>query len=186
MPLKAKTIQVNTKKLDECSTKPLRRPCILGIDPGLTGAWAAVSLDGDLLAVADMPTAKRGKRDWVDPQELAGRILEFGERNPIELVAVEDVHAMPRQGVTSSFRFGHAFGVAVSVAAFCGAETLLVTPQAWKKWFGLIGAGKGDSRHMADAWWPGHADIFRRAKDDGRAEAALIALYALQSREGKR
>lgn len=180
MRLNTKTIQANTKKLEECSTKPLRRPCIIGIDPGLTGAWAAVSLDGDLLTVADMPTAKRGKRDWVDPHELAGRILEFGERNPIQLAAVEDVHAMPRQGVTSSFRFGHAFGVAVSVVAFAGCETMLVTPQAWKKWFGLIGADKGSSRAYAATWWPRHADLFRRAKDDGRAEAALIALYALQ------
>ena len=83
---------------------------------------------------------------------------------------------MPKQGVTSSFNFGRSKGVVEGVFAAAGRPIVYVSPGVWKRALGLS-KDKGASRRRAIELWPDHTDKFRRAKDDGRAEAALIALW---------
>lgn len=147
---------------------------ILGIDPGISGALAW--LDGDeLIATADMPiTCKAvGKGNQTDANMLA-YLIEL--RRPIRAV-IEAVGPMPGQGVTSVFSFGRSAGVIEGVLAALEIPYSLVHPQRWKKRAGLLKADKGRSRTIAMATWPACAEVFHRVKDNGRAEAALIAKF---------
>ncbi len=83
---------------------------------------------------------------------------------------------MPKQGVASTFAFGKAYGVILGVTATIGYRTVHVRPNIWKKTMGL-NADKGRSRRMACDRWPLTADVFARVRDDGRAEAALLAAW---------
>jgi crossover junction endodeoxyribonuclease RuvC len=90
------------------------------------------------------------------------------------MVVVEQVHAMPRQGVSSTFSFGKACGMIEGVVAARGLPIAWVTPQRWKKAMGVT-ADKNSSRQLAINLWPNEAELFKRVKDADRAEAALIA-----------
>jgi Holliday junction resolvasome RuvABC endonuclease subunit len=143
---------------------------IVGIDPGNNGGIAL--LHGDRLIYADhLPIV--GKT-------LSGHLLNnwFADIEPDTpaMVVVEQVHAMPRQGVTSTFNFGKAVGIIEGVIAARGLPVTYVTPQKWKKAMGVT-ADKNSSRQLAINLWPTEADLFRRVKDADRAEAALIAEY---------
>jgi len=146
----------------------------IGIDPGLTGAVCIYTYN-DIVAVHDMPTAARGSRNAVMAAALADILREWDDAHAF----VESVHSMPGQGVASSFNFGHGCGVIDGVLSALCITTTLVTPQRWKKAMGL-GAEKGQARNRAMQLFPRHAKLFARAKDDGRAEAALLALYGWQ------
>lgn len=138
---------------------------IVGIDPGLTGAIACVT-GTELMFVEDMPNFD-GR---VDTQRLRA-ILDL---SGIEMVVIENVHSMPGQGVASSFKFGRALGAAEGVVGGLYYPHVRLTPQKWKQTMGLIGKDKDASRGLARELWPG-TKFFDRKKDDGRAEAALIA-----------
>jgi crossover junction endodeoxyribonuclease RuvC len=145
-------------------------PVVIGIDPGLSGAIAALdAIDGRLIWVEDMPAL--GKR--VNAAHLAD-LLE-GER--IVTAAVEAVHAMPRQGVSSSFNFGVSLGIVLGVLGALDVPVTHPTPAAWKKAMGVT-ADKASSRRRATDLWPAMSGTFARVKDDGRAESALIARHA--------
>lgn len=145
-------------------------PVIVGVDPGISGAVAALdAATGQLLWVEDMPVLDK----WVNAAALAD--LLRGEL--IRAAAVESVHAMPRQGVTSSFNFGRGYGQVLGVLATLNAPTMHPTPQLWKKALGVT-ADKSSSRRRATDLWPTHAGLFARVKDDGRAESVLIARWA--------
>ena len=143
---------------------------VLGIDPGLDGAIALVG-DG-YLAVRDTPTAGELKRRVVVAAELAGMIKAWAP----DLAIIERVHAMPKQGVTSSFRFGQALGVLEGVVGALLIPVEYVTPQSWKKFFRLS-ANKDDARLKAIHTWPRLTQELSRKKDADRAEALLIAQY---------
>lgn len=150
---------------------------ILGVDPGLSGALASVSLEtGKLIAVYDMPIfSKKGSKkaiNEINDQELAFLV---GTINPY-LAVVEAVSAMPGQGVTSTFRLGAAFGTIKGVLAGIGTPFVTIHPATWKKEMRLSG-DKAMSRQMATRTWPDMSKHFSRVKDDGRAEAALLALW---------
>lgn len=150
---------------------------VLGIDPGASGAVAVV--DSAMRTVhwwfdMQLETREDGKR-----RVAAGscsRLMRGLHMRPPELVVIEEVHAMPKQGVTSSFHFGRALGLVEEAAAALGAPVLRVPPRVWKKAMGLP-ADKAASRALAAKLFPAHADAFKRAKDDGRAEAVLLAEY---------
>lgn len=147
---------------------------IIGIDPGLTGAIAILEANHDLLAVHDMPTTatrKGGKQ--LNIPEVAS-ILRGAHRQGA-LVKLEAVHAMPKQGVSSTFTFGMGYGALQGVIQTLGISMTLVTPQAWKKAAGLIGAEKDYARTLALQKYP-DASLARK-KDIGRADAILIARY---------
>ena len=147
---------------------------ILGIDPGMTGAIALVNPDPlELVSVADMPTIA-GK---VDAHQLAVEIRRLAREHDIITAVIEDVHAMPRQGVTSSFGFGRSKGVVEGViAGIPGIRTVLVRPQQWKKDMGLIKAPKDKSRSAATQAF-GDSLRWPLKKHVDRAEAALMAAW---------
>lgn len=156
----------------------------LGVDPGALGAIAVINEDNVLLAMYDMPyeLVKIGntKKKRVLPEKIQQIVSEmqsnlFGT----DCVAwVERVSARPGQGVSSCFAFGEAYGLVRGVLAGLCIPTHTVSPTIWKKALRL-GSGKESSRLMAIDKWPKDAGVFKRVKDDGRAEAALLAMYGL-------
>lgn len=159
---------------------------ILGIDPGASGAVAVLDAStGTIVECFHVPTyclldskgRKTGKRR-IDTRALAVRLIPYvGHR-----AVIEEVGAMPGQGVSSTFSFGEAFGVVKGLCAALDIDVTLARPQAWQKPFGL-GADKSTHRFMAQALWPLRADLFKRIKDDGPADAALIAEFGRKLRE---
>lgn len=147
---------------------------ILGIDPGNSGAIAALWDDGTVDAI-DMPVVDK----IVNGTLLHGALRIMQGEDPVDLVVIEAVHSMPKQGVASSFKFGRAFGIAEGVVAGLGWRHTLVTPQTWKKAMGCT-ADKERSRRLAIERWPDRADLFKLKKHDGRAEAALMAAFGLE------
>ena len=141
---------------------------ILGCDPGLSGAIAVYFPDHpNVIAIHDMPVDGKS----VDGYELAKIIRQY---NP-EVAFVEKVHSMPNQGVASTFTFGESYGAAKGVLSALNIPIELVTPRQWKKEFELT-SDKNESLELARMFWP-DSDKFKRKKDNGRAEAALIAMY---------
>lgn len=152
---------------------------IIGIDPGISGAIAAVDAHGRLLWVEDMPIRDSGKQsrkqNEVDGAAL-GRLLRLHVMD-IDRACVESVHAMPAQGVSSMFSMGETCGVIRGVLEALCVPVVRVQPQAWKRAFGLLRASKDQSRAEAIRLFPASGD-FGRKKDHGRAEAALIARWS--------
>lgn len=152
----------------------------LGIDPGLSGAIAVLRPDG-VLAVHDVPTLKAGTggKRVVDAVRL-GHILEaiLRDGRP-EMALMERVASSPQMGVASAFAFGHCNGVLTGALGALMIPLQLVTPSAWKRALGIpAGSDKDRSRHRASELYPREAHLWARKKDDGRAEAALIATHA--------
>lgn len=157
---------------------------IIGIDPGISGGIALVEKTSDgifLRGVWDMPTTciAGGKRK-VNAPMLADIISRFPTT---ATVISEQVGAMPGQGVVSMFNFGRAAGIIEGVVAGVGLDLELVLPVKWKRVLDLIGKDKNASRALAAEAFPKQANSFSRVKDDGRAEAALIALWGHKHRE---
>jgi crossover junction endodeoxyribonuclease RuvC len=154
---------------------------IIGIDPGAAGAVAILEPDGSLVQVFDMPSVEivsNGKaKRRVSPEMLAAELRLYNVHGTTAVV--EQVGAMPGQGVSSMFAFGEAFGLAKGVLAGLGIPVQSVPPARWKRALGL-NSGKDAARAKAAATWPQQAGEFKRVKDDGKAEAALIALWGLK------
>lgn len=146
---------------------------LFAIDPGLGGAWSVV-VDGRPVLCGDMPTTGEGTRRRVAPNILA--TIMRGELTA--LCVVEQVGAMPKQGVASTFRFGMAYGAALAVPAVLGVPVELVVPAVWKRHYGLLGRDKEASRQRAIDLCPWLSGSLERRRDEGRAEAVLIGLYA--------
>ena len=152
---------------------------IIGIDPGAAGAVAILE-NGRLTQVFDMPVVEmtvggKAKRR-VAPELLATELRLYNLADTVAVV--EQVGAMPGQGVTSMFAFGQAYGLVLGVLAGLWIPTTTVTPASWKKALKL-NTGKDGARAKAAQLWPAQADQFKRVKDDGRAEAALLAHWRL-------
>lgn len=151
---------------------------IFGIDPGFRGAIAEYHANERRLFVYDMPTlpGPKGKAEL-----CCHSILDLlSGAHPAGTAAwIEKVGARPGQGVSSMFRFGQQLGALEMAVAARGHEMRWVTPSKWKAHFGL-GADKGAARKVAMERFPAVASQFARVKDDGRAEAALIALYGAE------
>ena len=146
---------------------------IIGIDPGFSGAIAF--LDGNALFIADLPLKKFMGRNQIDGQKFA-EYLRRDIQN-IKFAVIEDVHAMPKQGVVSMFRFGYNAGILFGVLEALDVKILKVKPSVWKSALNLS-SDKKKSLALAKKKFPSYKNYFSRAKDDGRAEAALLALYA--------
>jgi len=146
----------------------------IGIDPGLSGAVAIIS--DDSLKVFDMPTMtvdRNGKaKRQVSANELAELLNLYAGKDCH--VYVERVSAMAGQGVTSVFSFGRSFGMIEGILAALKMPVTFVAPATWVKGVGR-GPGKDASRARAMELFPNYEYFFKRVKDDGRADAALIA-----------
>lgn len=139
---------------------------ILAIDPGLSGAWACISSDG--LTVGDLPCAD-GKMAGSEFARLVRTLRP-------DVAVVEAVGAMPKQGVSSTWKFAEATGTIIGVLAACDIPLHRVAPTTWKKHFKLD-RDKEASRALAMRLWPACTQ-FALKKHHGRAEAALIARFA--------
>lgn len=150
---------------------------VVGIDPGFGGA-IAIFKDGHINSILDMPVVKvDGKTNL----NIAAIQIAFNQLNSESVTAVvEAVHAMPGQGVTSMFRFGYQLGVLHALIVGMGWNLETVTPQSWKKEFGLLGQPKEAALACAIKLFPVRKVNFERKKDIGRADAALIGLYAIR------
>lgn len=147
---------------------------VIGIDPGLSGAIAFY--DGVTLQVEDMPTVKaKTKGNDLNVVGLVDIIEDMWTQGPTAAY-IERVSAMPGQGVSSMFKFGRVFGNAEALILAFRIPINYISPSKWKMEWGLTG-GKEKSRARALEWFPQYSDLFARKKDDGRAEAALIARY---------
>lgn len=154
---------------------------ILGVDPGVHGALALVDRAGRLLTVDDVPSyeRKRGKRMVTEISLPALAQLVEAAALHHTLAYFERVGARPGQGVSSMFAFGRATGQIEGMLASVGIPVIYVPPLQWRKGV-QAGEGKGGSRDRAQALFPGDRSFFARAKDDGRADAALIAWWGSQ------
>lgn len=144
---------------------------ILGIDPGCSGALAIMDEDLAVVAVLNMPTVKVGTKSRVNGAAVAAwlKAQEIGH------AYLEQVGAMPGQGVSSMFTFGHAAGVVEGILQGAGIPYTLVTPQAWKKRAGLIGSDKDAARSRAIQLWPELRILDIKGKGQAVADALLIA-----------
>jgi len=153
----------------------------LGIDIGAAGAIALLNADGELIDVHDMPVLQDGPkgRRSVNAPLLSSIVF----KTHADHAFVEYVGARPGEGAVGAFAFGRSRGVVEGVLGAAGIPVTFIAPASWKRAVGLSLASKDAARADAIRRWPGHANLFSRVKDDGRAEAGLIAVAGL-SRQG--
>ncbi len=153
---------------------------IIGIDPGISGAICFFE-DGQVKEILEMPTmadGKKNKRQINGPQiynELSLRLEKF--QNKDIFVVIEQVSAMPGQGVTSMFNFGQSFGVLKGICSAMQLSMHFVRPAKWKKYFGLIKTEKDASRTKVIEIFPYVSSKLSKKKDSNKADAILIASF---------
>jgi len=157
-----------------------------GIDPGLSGAVATL-IDGEAGPFLDMPTFHNGTANEVEATALADFIRQVRSDHAGAHVSacIERVRAMPdrgggnvrKMGAQSSFNFGDGFGQVKCAFRVLGIKPLLVEAQSWKRHYGLLGTDKDAARLLAIRRFPDAAQRLARKKDQGRADALLIALW---------
>jgi Holliday junction resolvasome RuvABC endonuclease subunit len=145
---------------------------VLGVDPGVSGAYALLGSNGLAAIVDDLPVVNR----QVDAAEWR-RVIE---RLKPDMAVVEIVHSMPGQGVASTFKFGMAAGLIRGVLLGAGVPIFDATPTVWKKHFKLVGSDGEKSRALAIQRFPTSPALARK-KDHNRAEALLIALWRVET-----
>jgi len=151
---------------------------IIGVDVGLDGAIAMMN-GTDLIKVLDMPTVTLDRNGKAKRQISIPELIEIIDEFKPEEAYIEKVFAMSGQGVTSVFSFGRSLGAIEGVIAARSIKSTLITPQTWQKAMGVTG-GKDGARARAMELFPWNVDYFKRKKDDGRADAALIACWGLR------
>ena len=150
---------------------------IIGIDPGLSGGIAILD-DLKIFDVFDMPILSEGKKN--KNQLNSAQLVNIIKKNIVSgntFVIVEQVSAMPGQGVTSMFNFGQTFGSIKGICAALNLPIFYVRPAKWKKHFELINSSKDASRTKVIEMYPSISDRLSRKKDVNKADAILIARY---------
>ena len=153
---------------------------IIGIDPGISGAICFFE-NGQVKEIINMPVmadGKKNKRQINGPQtynEILKRINNYPKKDII--VVIEQVSAMPGQGVTSMFNFGQSFGVLKGICSAMQLSMYFVRPAKWKKYFGLIKTEKDASRTKVIEIFPYISSQLSRKKDSNKADAVLIASF---------
>ena len=153
---------------------------IIGIDPGIKGAICILK-DGKILDVFDMPIMPIGKKNksQVNGSQIYNEIKKatINEEKTNIKVVIEQVSAMPGQGVTSMFNFGQSFGVLKGIFSAMQISMDFVSPVKWKKHFNLINTQKDSSRTKAIEFFPYISHKLSRKKDANKADAILIASF---------
>ena len=153
---------------------------IIGIDPGISGSICFFE-DGRILDVIEMPTMNEGKKNKRQVNgaqiynEITDRINKL-QKQDIRVV-VEQVSAMPGQGVTSMFNFGQSFGIIKGICSAMQLPLYFVRPTKWKKYFNLIKSEKDASRTRAIEIFPYFSSQLSKKKDSNKADAILIASF---------
>ena len=153
---------------------------IIGIDPGISGSICFLE-DGIIKDVLEMPTMTEGKKNKKQVNgsqifnEISFRTKTFEKKN-IKVV-IEQVSAMPGQGVTSMFNFGQSFGILKGICSAMQLPIYFVRPAKWKKYFNLINSEKDASRTRAIEIFPYFSSNLSKKKDSNKADAILLASY---------
>ncbi len=156
---------------------------IIGIDPGLSGAIAVLD-NNKVLKIYDMPVMAEGKKNkrQLNSAQRVNIIKENIENREEINVVVEQVNAMPGQGVTSMFNFGQTFGAIKGVCAALNLPIFFIRPSKWKKYFELINSSKDSSRTKAIEMYPSIANQLSKKKDVNKSDAILIARFFSDTR----
>ena len=151
---------------------------IIGIDPGLSGGIAVLD-DLKIFDVYDMPIMSEGKKNknQLNSAQLVNIIKKNIISNGDTFLIVEQVSAMPGQGVTSMFNFGQTFGSIKGICAALNLPIFFVRPAKWKKHFDLINSSKDASRTKVIEMYPSISPRLSKKKDVNKADAILIARY---------
>jgi crossover junction endodeoxyribonuclease RuvC len=153
---------------------------IIGIDPGISGSICFFQ-DGKIIDVVEMPTMTEGKKNKKQVNgsqifnEISARIKKLDKKD-IKVI-IEQVSAMPGQGVTSMFNFGQSFGILKGICSAMQLPMYFVRPAKWKKYFNLINSEKDASRTKAIEIFPYFSSHLSRKKDSNKADAILIASF---------
>ena len=153
---------------------------IIGIDPGVSGSICFFE-DGKILDVLEMPTMADGKKNkkQVNGAQIYNEIsikIRGIEKQNLRVI-IEQVSAMPGQGVTSMFNFGQSFGILKGICSAMQLPMYFVRPAKWKKYFGLIKSEKDASRTKAIEMFPYFSSQLSKKKDSNKADAILIASF---------
>ena len=153
---------------------------IIGIDPGISGAICFFD-NGKILDVIEMPTMNEGKKNkrQVNGAQIYNEISKRINKNHNDdvRVVVEQVSAMPGQGVTSMFNFGQSYGIIKGICSAMRLSLYFVRPAKWKKYFNLINSEKDASRTRAIEIFPYFSSQLSKKKDSNKADAILIASF---------
>ena len=157
---------------------------VISIDPGISGSICFFK-DGkiiDIIEIPNMAEGKKNKRQVNGAQiynEISSRIKSFGKED-IKVV-IEQVSAMPGQGVTSMFNFGQSFGVLKGICSAMQLPMYFVRPAKWKKYFNLINSEKDASRTKAIEIFPYISGKLSKKKDANKADAILLASFFFET-----
>ena len=156
---------------------------IIGIDPGLSGAIAILE-NNKVINIYDIPVMSEGKKNkrQLNSALLVALIKENINRDEEVAVVVEQVNAMPGQGVTSMFNFGQTFGALKGICAALDLPIFLVRPSKWKKHFELINSSKDSSRTKVIEMYPKLSKQLAKKKDVNKSDAILIARFYSETR----
>ena len=151
---------------------------IIGIDPGLSGA-IAVFENNIVLSIFDMPVMHEGKKNkrQLNSAQLVKLLKDNISKNEEISVVIEQVNAMPGQGVTSMFNFGQSFGVLKGICSAMQLSVYFIRPVKWKKYFNLINSEKDASRTKAIEIFPYFSSQLSKKKDSNKADAILISSF---------
>ena len=153
---------------------------VIGIDPGISGSICFFQ-DGKIIDVVEMPTMIEGKKNkkQVNGSQIFNEIsyrIKKVDKKDIKVV-IEQVSAMPGQGVTSMFNFGQSFGILKGICSAMQLSMYFVRPAKWKKYFNLLNSEKDASRARAIEVFPYFSSQLSRKKDSNKADAILIASF---------
>ena len=152
---------------------------IIGIDPGISGSICFFK-DGRILEVIEMPVMTEGKKNkkQVNGAQIYNEFLKRINKKEDEIrVVIEQVSAMPGQGVTSMFNFGQSFGILKGICSAMQLPMFFVRPAKWKKYFNLINSEKDASRTRAIEIFPYFSSQLSKKKDINKADAILISSF---------
>ena len=157
---------------------------IIGIDPGITGSICFFE-DGKIIDIIEMPNMADGKKNkrQVNGAQIYNEISLKNKKFKKEdiKVVIEQVSAMPGQGVTSMFNFGQSFGVLKGICSAMQLSMYFVRPVKWKKYFNLINSEKDASRTKAIEIFPYISSQLSKKKDSNKADAILIASFFFET-----
>ena len=156
---------------------------VIGIDPGLSGALAILE-NKRVLGIFEMPVMPEGKKNkrQLNSAQLVNILRDNIKINKEIAVVVEQVNAMPGQGVTSMFNFGQTFGAIKGVCAALNLPIYFVRPSKWKKHFELINSSKDSSRTKAIEMYPSLSAQLAKKKDVNKSDAILIARFYVETK----
>jgi len=158
---------------------------IIGIDPGISGSICFFE-DGKILEVIEMPVMTEGKKNkkQVNGAQIYNEFLKrINNKGDQIRVVIEQVSAMPGQGVTSMFNFGQSYGILKGICSAMQLPMFFIRPAKWKKYFNLINSQKDASRTRAIEIFPYFSTQLSKKKDSNKADAILIASFYYETHQ---